>query len=131
MDNLVVPRLWRAHSPQICGEPQVGGAYSNTGVATETHGSRSKGSRTCSGRPSEALLRPVETVRRSVETFQELPGGARETFAGVPKRRRAPRGLRESPSGAPVRRRTENVTDAVPALRQPFLMRLVSSVTWL
>lgn len=71
MDNLVVPRLWRANSPQICGEPQVGAMYSNTGGATETHGSRSKGSRTRSGRPSEAFLRAVETVRRSAETFQK------------------------------------------------------------
>lgn len=43
MDNFVVPRLWRGNSPQICGEPQVGGVYSNTGVATETHGSLPKG----------------------------------------------------------------------------------------
>lgn len=35
MDNFVVPRLWRGNSPQICGELQVGDAYSNTEAATE------------------------------------------------------------------------------------------------
>lgn len=140
MDNFAIPRLWRGDFPQICGEPQVGGMYSNTGTGAEVYRWGCEGLREAFGRPSEApprcLFSPPKAFGSSAE---EPPVVGRQAFRTTPDACLGRVAAGRKDEGRPCRKSgrdalgavREVVAEAVPALCQPFLMRLVSSVTWL
>ncbi|MES9505592.1 hypothetical protein ABWJ92_04115 [Streptomyces sp. NPDC000609] len=124
MDNFRIPRLWRGKTPQICGERLVSGRYSNTAVVSERW-------RRASGRGATGS----EGVRRAFQGRSEGAAGGPRGFRAGPRAvlRRSPGGFRAAKRAPeePVRALRAPLRRASAAVRQPFLMRLVSSVTWL
>lgn len=128
MDNFRIPSLWRGKSPQICGERTAGAGYSNTATASEPQRPGPEGA-------VEALEGLGEGFRRGWTVSRE-PGSGSWKPSGTPSGRTSGkpwatqkgawgtlRGFPRRPFGA--------YRERVPVVRQPFLMRLVSSVTWL
>lgn len=78
--------------------------------------------------PGAAQVLPGRSRGRSPGAAQVPPGAAQAIPGCSPGNEKGARGLLLRVPRAPFRRGTERLPTAV---RQPFLMRLVSSVTWL
>lgn len=141
LDNFPVPRLWREDRPLICGEAPPTAGYSNTPRPAARCERGSAGEvETLRRLPEGASPRPA---RRSSEASRRLAGSwsgppvalrADPRRAGRPARLAGPSEARAA-SGRARKRRGRPGTRSPGALAgrpcQPFLMRLVSSVTWL
>ncbi len=144
LDNFPLPRVWTVHLPIRCGEPPCGGTYSNSaGTRGARPPGRACGVRTSPGKPEPARRRAGRGNGDAHGRGQEgrgRPGKGAPRAAGRAPRPGDPGGpgrSRHGPGNAEGAPRSRTPGGALSyrrggrAVRQLFLMRLVSSVTWL